>query len=158
MNNAIPSLFEQQGYQLHLIILLLLTIFLLPVAATAYLSVRKNDSEVAFITAIFGGIGWVACLFVLLYVLIPYNSKYWHYYTVEADVVSVSNVLTEASGDLTRQPVVVLEGMDRPVVVDDPRAVDLEGKHASFRCTIEWHYQAADTYNCKIVDYTEAEK
>ena len=100
--------------------------------------------------------GWVLAVFgaltvvVWLILLIPFQGQYHHLYRVETTVLSVSNVLTEASGDLTRQPVVELDGVDRPVVIDDPRIVNLDGADVTLTCRIAWHYQAADTYACSI--------
>lgn len=82
----------------------------------------------------------------------PYSGEYHHVYRVEGEVVSVSNVLTEASGDLTRTPVIELDTVDRSITIDDPRAVNLEGERVSLTCRINWRYQAADRYDCDIYE------
>lgn len=83
---------------------------------------------------------------------IPFNDKYHHIYRVSGTVESVTNVLSEDGGDLTRVPIVKLDNVSRPVAIEDPRAVDLQGRDVELTCTVEWVYQAADRYNCKIYD------
>lgn len=86
---------------------------------------------------------------------IPFDSKYLHLYRVSGEVTSVSNVLSESGGDLTRTPVLSVEGINRDITVDDPRAVNLEGKTVDFTCYVNWNYQAADSYDCKIYEIKE---
>ena len=84
--------------------------------------------------------------------LIPYDSKYHHYYRVSGTVESVSNVLSENGGDLTRTPIVKLDSMSQPVAINDPRAVELQDRDVELTCTVEWVYQSMDRYNCSIYD------
>lgn len=51
---------------------------------------------------------------------------------------------------LTRTPVITLSGVDRDITMNDPRSVNLKGKHVELTCSIGWNYQAADEYSCKI--------
>lgn len=150
---VVPDIFNQEGIQLPILILGwgALAVLLIGVAICVFAFKTDGDFSVASgpVVAILG----VALGIIWLLMLLPFDEKYWHYYEVQGEVTSVSNVLTEASGALTRQPVVTIEGLDRPVVVDDPRAVDLEGEVVTLRCTIEWHYDATDTYECRIRDY-----
>lgn len=89
-------------------------------------------------------------------VFIPWNSSYWQLWQTKGTITSISNVVTEASGDLTRQPVVTLDTVDRPVIVDDPRIVDYKGQKVTLNCVKQWHFRAADTYTCKINSIPEA--
>lgn len=101
-------------------------------------------------------IGWFFSFGVVVMVvgfavaLFPYQPKYWQMYRVDTTVISVTNTFTGSSGELTSVPIVQLEGVDRPVEVKDPRILNLNGQDVSFTCTMHWHYQAADTYKCKI--------
>lgn len=142
-----PAEFFDAGIQLHILILGLLVIpfVLLTIAALFF----DWDPMAAVGSIVVGGfilIGWLISL-------IPYDAKYHHLYRYEAEVVSVSNVLTEGGGDLTRVPVVMTDDGIQ-LVVEDPRIVDLEGEDVMFTCSIEWVYQGADRYNCRILAVT----
>jgi len=100
------------------------------------------------IAAMFAGIMIIA----MVIALIPFDGKYHHIYRVSGTVESVSNVLSESGGDLTRKPVVKLNSASQPVVIEDPRAVELTGRDVDLTCTVEWVYQAMDRYNCSIYD------
>ena len=102
------------------------------------------------------GFGWASfslAVLIALLALFPLQPRYWQAYSITGEVLAVSNVITESSGDLTRQPVVTLDGFDRPLLVDDPRITTLEGQTVTLRCIPSWHYQAADTWGCSIRDY-----
>lgn len=91
-----------------------------------------------------GGGGWVASL-------IPFDTKYHHVYAYDTTVESVSNVLAEDGGDLTRQPIVSTpDGVN--LLVEDARVVNMVGETVDFRCTVEWVPYGADRYNCWIGD------
>lgn len=150
-----PELFTEVGFRLNLAILLVVVLVL---GALTWWLVRRfkradTDADVAecfAAGAIFSAVLTVTILVVLLVVAFPWRPAYWKVYRVETTVLSVSNVISEASGDLTRTPVLEIEGVDRPVVMEDPRAVSLEGKDVTLTCRISWNYQAADTYSCDI--------
>lgn len=116
----------------------------------------SSRASVGEFLVIFGGICGAIAVVVWFVMLIPFDGKYHHVYRVEGTVTSVSNVLSEASGDLTRQPVITLDSMTYPLVVDDPRAVTLDGRDVTLRCEVDWNYQAADSYVCRIISYGEA--
>lgn len=100
----------------------------------------------AFLPGVFAVIATAAWL-VLLF---PFQGEYHHVYRVEGRVESVSNVLEGGSGDLTQTPVIELSTIDRPITMNDPRALSLDGKDVTLTCSIGWNYQAADTYSCSI--------
>lgn len=100
--------------------------------------------------AVFGVIIGVTAALFLAIGLFPYNPGYWPMYRVEGTVTSVSNVLTEDGGDLSRVPVLTLDTFGQPITVDDPRAVTLEGKHVALRCDRQWVQQGMDRYSCAI--------
>lgn len=145
----IPDIFVAVGLRLELLVFGWITIILFALAALALLAGwwrDWDDSFLAVLLALFGaltGIVWVA-------LLVPFQGQYHRVYEVDTTVLSVTNVLTEASGELTREPVAVLDGIDRPVVIDDPRILELKGRDLTLLCTVSWHYQAADSYSCKI--------
>lgn len=101
-------------------------------------------------------IGWFSSFGVVVMVvgfavaLFPYQPKYWQMYEVDSTVESVTNTFLDSSGEVSSVPIVQLEGVDRPVEVNDPRILNLNGQGVVFTCTMGWHYQAADTYKCKI--------
>ena len=101
-------------------------------------------------------IGWFSSFGVVVMVvgfavaLFPYQPKYWQMYEVDSTVESVTNTFLDSSGEVSSVPIVQLTGVDRPVEVKDPRVLNLKGRDVSFTCTMHWHYQAADTYKCKI--------
>lgn len=75
-------------------------------------------------------------------------------YQVTGLVESVSNTLDDATGDLTRTPVVSIDTVSAPLLVDDSRAVELEaGQEVAFTCTVQWYHLAADTYTCQVADW-----
>lgn len=149
----VPAEFVDIGFRLHLIVLGAIVAAL--VVATILTTValarsKKRDPEgLAFSAGTFG-IATLIMGVIWLIVLIPFDGTYHHLYRVEGRIESVSNVLSEASGDLTRTPVVELSTVDRPIEVSDPRVVSLEGQDVVLTCKVGWHYQAADTYSCEI--------
>lgn len=85
---------------------------------------------------------------------IPYQWKYAEMYRVSGEVTRVSNVLQDASGQLTSSPVVELDSLDVPVEVNNQRAVGLEGKDVTLTCTLNWRYAAADRLVCDLFEVT----
>lgn len=81
---------------------------------------------------------------------IPYKPAYWHIYRAHATVEQITNSFDAGTGKITTSPTVILSGFDRPVVIDDPRILQLDGADLTLTCSISWHYQAADTYSCAI--------
>lgn len=146
----IPDGFTSLGWQLSLTISLVALVVGIVVLIIALVALHVGESDAAVLVAIFaGGFG----LFMLIPVLafaIPFNPVYWDDYRVEGRVTSVSNTWTEDGGDLARTPVVTLDTVDRPLVIDDPRAITLDGYDVTLTCTIDWHYRAADAYTCRI--------
>lgn len=86
------------------------------------------------------------------FAMIPYDSDYWKLYRVSGEVTNVSNVFADASGELSDKPVIQLDTVDRPISVDDPRAIYWEGENLTLTCTINWRYQAADRYSCELYE------
>lgn len=82
---------------------------------------------------------------------IPYEAKYMQLHGVTTEVVEVSNSFDTGSGNSTQTDfVVTLEGVDRPVVFDDPRISQFVGETIDARCHIKWVYSGADQYLCFI--------
>lgn len=107
----------------------------------------EDDSKIVLMFSI---IAFVSALILLIAALWPFNAKYYQAYTITGEITSVSNVVTEASGDFSRTPVVEMEGFPLPLTVDDPRAVTLQDKTVTLRCGVDWNYQAEDTWRCTI--------
>src|SRR5699024_10933305 len=101
-------------------------------------------------------IGWVFSFGVVVRVvgfavaLFTYQPKYWQMYEVDSTVESVTNTFLDSSVAVSSVPIVQLEAVDRPVEINYPRILNLNGQEVVFTCTMGWHYQAADTYKCKI--------
>lgn len=95
-----------------------------------------------------------AVLAVALVAFIPYQWKYAQMYRVSGEVTRVSNVLQDASGQLTSVPVVELDSLPVPVEVENQRAVGLEGKDVTLTCTLNWRYAAADRLVCDLFEVT----
>lgn len=79
-----------------------------------------------------------------------WDAKYAHVYEVTGEVTSVTNSFTQDGGEYSRTPVVTVAGVDMPLVVNDPRAVELEGKTARFVCSPKFVYMGADRYECQV--------
>jgi hypothetical protein len=105
-----------------------------------------------YLPAILLAVAGTVVLVITLVGAVPFQSRYWTWYEVPAHIESVSNTIRDADGDLTTQPVVEVPGLDRPVVVNDPRIVTLVGQDITLACKPSWHYHAADTYSCRIYD------
>lgn len=156
--NTLPEAFTEIGVTLDLLItgwsalgLLILGGLVILAGMTGWDGSLRRDVAVPVGGFLVVASAAVALIWVIL--LIPFDGKYHHYYAVEGRVTEVSNVLSEANGDLTRQPVITLDSVDRPLVIDDPRAVQLLDRDVTLRCWVDWHYAAADTYDCRIVAF-----
>lgn len=114
------------------------------------------------------GEGWwiggtiTACVVVVVAIwwpiaAIPYDNKYWSNWSVAGTVESVSNGVAQGDDLTYRVYVVKMEGDDRPYVTEDARITALQGQDIELRCLIDWEYEAADQWNCKIrsADYTD---
>lgn len=140
--------FTAIGYQLPIIILsVVLSFFGLLTIAGGIGFIRGYEPFV--LTAFSGGLAGIT-LFIFVITLVPFDTKYHQVYRVSGEVTSVSNVISDSGGDLTRTPVLTVEGVSQDITMDDPRAVNLKGKTVDFTCTIGWSYKAADKYSCKI--------
>jgi hypothetical protein len=127
------------------VLLILLAIFFV------WLAAGDELSGFLFAAAIAGLFG-VGAVVVWLVLLVPYQAKYHFLYHVDGTVASVSNVLTEASGELTQQPIVTLDGIDASFAVNDSRAVTLTDRDVTLLCSIEFVYLGADRYNCVVAE------
>jgi len=147
----IPEAFDVVGVRIELLITGWIGVALILIAvALAAMDYFFGWDELGFVAGIFSGaLGLVAGVVWIIF-MVPFSGEYQHIYRVDGRVESVSNVLTESSGDLTRTPVITLDTVDRSLTIDDPRAVNLAGKDVTLTCRIEWHYQAADRYSCDI--------
>lgn len=154
LTTGLPEQFHEQGVQLPLLICGWVALGLIVLAALCLAGeMLPGLDDLGLIGGLFSGIFGAILAVIWVLMLVPFDGKYQHYYRVEGHVTSVSNVLSDANGDLTRQPVLTIEGIERPLVVDDPRAIQLEDRDVVLRCTVGWHYNAADTYECAIVDF-----
>lgn len=87
--------------------------------------------------------------------MFPYEAKYLKDYRVSGTVTAVSNVFENASGEMTSSYVVSIDSLDRPVTLNDPRAVRLLDKSVDLTCNINWNHRAADTYTCRIASIND---
>lgn len=158
---TIPTEFVDLGLRLHIIILAVAVALLLAgtlLGAVALARTERRDPEGLLMFTFFAGLVTAIVGIIFVVTLIPFRSAYHHIYRVEGRIEAVSNVISEANGDLTRTPIVELSTVDRPIAVDDPRVVSLEGRDVTLTCTVGWHYQAADTYACEIHTITPADE
>lgn len=91
------------------------------------------------------GISWI-------FIGVPWNAKYWPYYSVTGTIENISNSLT-ADGDVTYKTyVVTFEGDETPYLLTDARVTALNGQKVELNCTlnwVEWGY-SADQWECDI--------
>ena len=125
-------------------------VFLIAFIVTFTMTRREYSSDVWFGAAIVCGALTAIALLIGILSTFPYNPKYWQVYTISGTVESVSNVLSQDGGDLTRTPIVTLDQFDTPIAIEDPRAVDLVDKDVTLVCYLEWVYLSADRINCSI--------
>lgn len=154
----IPDGFTSLGWQLQLAASLPVFLVGLLLMIVAVVALRRGWVEGPFVGMFV--VGWIAALtggICLFFILVPFNPTYWNDYRVEGRITSVSNTWTEDGGNLARTPVVTLDTVDRPLVIDDPRTVKLEGRDVSLTCTIDWHYRGADAYTCRLADIERKE-
>lgn len=148
----IPDGFTSLGWQLQLAVSLPVFLVGLLLMIVAVFALRRDWVELFAFMVLVGGITALMGGISLLSILVPFNPTYWDDYRVEGRITSVSNTWTEDSGNMARTPVVTLDTVDLPLVIDDPRTVKLEGRDVSLTCTIDWHYRAADAYTCRIAN------
>ena len=151
--SSVPVEFIDTGLRLGFLVCMWVTVVLVVITAAGLVAMIRSDSDLGAGAFMIGLIATVVMAGIWAAVAFPFDYRYRHNYSLSGNVTSVSNVLDSASGDLTRTPVLVLDTLEIPVVVDDARAVSLEGRDVELRCTVGWNYQAADTYSCRIVSY-----
>lgn len=155
--NDLPAAFNELGVQLPLLIAGWIAVGLLVLGILLCVADAVFDwDEFGYVSGLIFVLGAAIAALLWVLMMIPFDGKYQHNYEVQGHVDEVSNVLSDADGELTRQPVVTLDTIGRPLVVDDPRAIGLQDRDVTLRCVVEWHYQAADSYSCKIVDFGTA--
>ena len=113
-----------------------------------------NNGAWPVMTVISGSIV-VTMLLIAALAAIPYETKYLKDYRVSGTVTAVSNVFENASGEMTSSYVVSIDSLDRPVTLNDPRAVRLLDKSVDLTCNINWNHRAADTYTCRIANIND---
>ena len=148
----IPDGFTSLGWQLQLTISLIVFLVGLLLMVVSVIAQRRDWVELFVFMLLVGGISALMGGIFLLSILVPFNPTYWDDYRVEGSVTSVSNTWTEDGGNIAGVPVVTLDTIDRPLVINDPRAITLEGHDVTLICTIDWHYRAADAYACRIAN------
>ena len=150
----IPDGFTSLGWQMQLAVSLPVFLVGLLLIAVAVIAPRRNWVEELFVAEAFlvGGVAALTGGIFLFAILVPFNPTYWDDYRVEGSVTSVSNTWTEDGGNIAGVPVVTVDTVDRPLVIDDPRANTLEGHDVMLTCTIDWNYRAADEYTCRIAN------
>ena len=146
----VPDNFHSLGPQLTLVVLLWVTGIFLLLAVGLFLRGSFAGSETCEFFSVVSlvicaGAGTLTALYA-----IPYNPAYWNLYEVQGKVISVSGNFDSGSGKITTEPVVVLDTVERPVMVKDPRALTLADQDVRLVCTINWNYKAADSYICQI--------
>lgn len=102
-----------------------------------------------FAGGVVGGIGFIVAI-VWLFLLIPYSSEYHVLWRAEGEITSVTNTLADGDGGLTRVPVVELDTVDMPIVVHDPRVLEMQGTEVQLTCSIEWVMYGMDRISCDI--------
>lgn len=145
-----PENFAPIGWQLQLMVATPIVVALIAITIVLAVTAWWRQSEGWAYTA--GSVGVVALIGVIFWVAaaVPFTPRYWQDYRVTGTILSVSNTWTEDGGDMARTPVVTLDTVDRPLVIDDPRAITLEGQPVTLTCAIDWNFRAADTYVCRI--------
>ena len=132
------------------IFVFIFALFLITFIISMVMSFREYSSDAWAGSAFVGGALAALTLLVGALIAFPYNPKYWQVYTISGTVESVSNVLSQDGGDLTRTPIVTLNQFDTPIAIEDPRAIDLVDKDVTLVCHLEWVYLSADRINCSI--------
>jgi len=87
--------------------------------------------------------------------MIPYDVKYWSWYTTSGTVSEITNrTLDVTDDDITQQFIVHLAGVETPFYMTDPRITSLEGKDVTLLCGVSWvdFGHAADRWRCDIKD------
>lgn len=98
------------------------------------------------------GVVLITSALILLVGMFPYVPKYWFNYRLEGTITEIDTSWSYQMGALIQAPVAVIDSMEAPIVIDDPRAVKLEGKEVALRCVIHWNQLAMDTYTCKVAE------
>ena len=153
MSAFIPSAFTDAGLQLPAIVLPAIVIGLIVISVALFLmGTIWGDYDVNGFHFTAGAVlvlaGLVAAVTVIM--AVPFKTAYWHLYRATGVVEQITNVIDSGSGELSTSPVIRLAGIDRPIQVDDPRIMQLDGATLTLTCTMAWHYKAADTYSCSI--------
>lgn len=114
----------------------------------SYYSASWTDSGWAIATIFVGTIAVVG-LFMMLFVLFPYQPKYWQVYSITGHVTNVTNQFSSGNGDLTvGDYAVTFDTLGTQVAVDDPRIVTMQGADVRVICTEEWVPYGTGRFNC----------
>lgn len=149
---------ETLGLRLDILIPGIVAIILLAVAGVcAWFSVWQYRKEIkvywldgawSYLTIIFGALAGVITV-IMLFVLVPYQPKYWQVYSVSGHVESVSNTFVQGGGDLSIGDFAVkLDSLANPVVVSNSRILTMKGDTVRMLCTEEWVPYGTVQINC----------
>lgn len=100
------------------------------------------------------GVFTVIAAIVQALMMIPYDSKYWSWYTITGEVTDISTPVVQLDGNdaLIPQYYIRVEGFDEPIFMNDPRIEAYEGETVSLLCGVEWRSfgEAKDRWGCSI--------
>jgi hypothetical protein len=143
--------------QLHILIFLILSvpaiIFITVFIARPSFRFEKRGSELSIIKVAFLFASVVSMLLLIVFTA-PFNPKYWTITNYSGEVRSVERLAADVSDDgttLTSSFVVEFDGLDEPVITDDPRVLTYEqGDNIDLACTVEFIYGGKDKINCVV--------
>lgn len=116
---------------------------------SSYSSYSRSDSWAFMLsTFAFGCAALMAAISVFLFM--PYDLKFYNYYSIKGAVTVETNKFTEGTGDLGYAPVIRVEGYEDLIVMDSARIMALDGKEVDLLCTYGWVPYGMDVTYCQI--------
>lgn len=105
--------------------------------------------------AIVGVVWWVLAgilAVVTVFLWMPFDGKYHHFYRLEGTVTEVTNSFVDGSGEITVRPVFYVDTYDEPIISNTSRINGLEGADVVLTCTIAWNPYSLDVTNCDLAE------
>lgn len=113
----------------------------------------KEQTPVGMVISLLAGVALLITGLATVIMCVPFNSKYFSYYTTTGRVAQVQPAVDLGSDTVSSDFVVALAGDSHRYEMYDARIKTLQGQPVTLLCHVGWNNQSADSWECDLRDY-----